>query len=130
MQAQQLLNQCWHARNQTFSLLMKKDQISSELFFTQLIDYLSLGHFEVYEGLLEIAEGKVKRQAPSQSGELIQKMTCLTQAILDQYDSYEELKKVEKDMLSQTAQLLATRCELEDELLNQLTALIPQEMHA
>jgi regulator of sigma D len=93
-------------------------------FCGQLLDYVSLGHFEVYESLIE----KNAKQDPdslllaSNVYPKINKTTDLALAFNDKYasnDEDEEFTSLAKD-LSAIGQAIADRFELEDQLIDAL----------
>jgi len=106
----------------------KTDESMEELVrkFCQLsVDYISLGHFGVYQ---RIIDGKERRQSILQVAErtypLISKATV---AVLDFNDKYEKLTPAMilhdlADDLSTVGEHLANRIEWEDELLGEMLA--------
>lgn len=90
-----------------------------------LVDYTALGHFEIYERIIDGQERreKVKRIA----NRVYPSISSTTDHIVDFNDKYdgadnqESLVDLYKD-LSAVGEVMATRIESEDELLNELDA--------
>lgn len=115
----------------TFCGMFKQDEVNhlSTLpdektladFCQQLVDYLSLGHFEVYESL--VAECNEKSKASLElAHKLYPEITKTTDTLLAFNDKYDAIKTVEdydvlSDDLSQIGIAIATRIELEDQLI-------------
>jgi regulator of sigma D len=94
--------------------------------FCQLsIDYISLGHFGVYQRVLD---GSERRKSVIAAAERIYpKITKATEVVLDFSDKYEKLTPamIINDLandLSEVGEQLASRIELEDELLSEMIA--------
>lgn len=88
-----------------------------------LMDYVALGHFEVYECIAECSEGNAQCQYQQQvASECHGRLTVTTQAAVDfndRYDSAErcqDLAQLAQD-LSRLGEQLAERIELEDKLI-------------
>jgi regulator of sigma D len=90
-----------------------------------LIDYIATGHFELYS---RISEGKERRNEIIKLANTIypriEKTTNLAVEFNDTYDSMDkvsdEIKSLLPQQLSQLGEELATRIELEDQLINTL----------
>ncbi len=106
------------------------DNIDSDTlqdFCQLLIDYIATGHFELYS---RISEGKERRNEIIKLANTIypriEKTTTLAVEFNDTYDSgnnfTNELKEKFPQQLSQLGEELATRIELEDQLINTLLA--------
>ena len=104
------------------------DNIDNETlqeFCQLLIDYIATGHFELYS---RISEGKERRNEIIKLANTIypriEKTTALAVEFNDTYDSGNkftpELKSKLPQQLSQLGEELATRIELEDQLINTL----------
>jgi len=94
--------------------------------FCQLsVDYISLGHFGVYQRILD---GKERRQSILQAAERIYPLISrATEAVLDFNDKYQKLTPAMilhelADDLSVVGEHLANRIEWEDELLGEMLA--------
>lgn len=86
------------------------------------VDYVSAGHFEVYEQLL--AEGKAfnDREGLKEAGPLFESVDKTTEVILDFNDKYQEtddLSSLTAD-LSQLGEAMALRFEAEDSMIEVL----------
>ncbi len=85
-----------------------------------LVDYISLGHFGIYQ---RIADGQERRsKAVKIAGEVYPKIASTTDAVVafnDKYDSLrgEELVNNLSGDLSRLGEVLAARIELEDQLI-------------
>ena len=106
----------------------KTEQSMEELVqsFCQLsVDYISLGHFGVYQRILD---GQERRKSIVQAAERIYpKITKATEAVLDFNDKYQKLTPamILQDLandLSTVGEHLANRIEWEDELLGEMLA--------
>ncbi|ORU92440.1 MAG: anti-sigma factor [Cycloclasticus sp. symbiont of Bathymodiolus heckerae] len=94
--------------------------------FCQLtVDYISLGHFGVYQRILD---GNERRKSVLLSAEEIYpKISKATESVLDFNDKYQELTPllILNDLandLSDVGEHLANRIELEDELIGKMLA--------
>ncbi len=127
-------------RNQVLALYWKlagcdKTEISADAldpeilreFCQLLIDYIATGHFELYR---RISEGEERRQDIIQlAGTIyprIQQSTQLAVDFNDLFDDCDHLSQEQKNQLaehlSKLGEELATRIELEDQLINTLLA--------
>ncbi|PCJ49399.1 MAG: sigma D regulator [Gammaproteobacteria bacterium] len=100
------------------------DYDSLTKFCQQLVDYISLGHFEVYESLVSECdvEGETSLNLAKNLYPEITKTTELALAFNDKYINIKNIDKYEilsKD-LSKIGEVLATRIELEDQLIDTL----------
>lgn len=101
------------------------DNESLQEFCQLLIDYIATGHFELYS---RISEGKERRneiiKLTNTIYPRIEKTTALAVEFNDTYDSGKkfttELKNKLPERLSMLGEELATRIELEDQLINTL----------
>ncbi|MGL5361224.1 MAG: sigma D regulator [Shewanella sp.] len=98
------------------------EQIKS--FCDLLVDYVSEGHFEVYDQVVSACE-KVSESSKTLAQQVLPQITPTTHVALDFSDKYAEaqdervLYQLDGD-LSQLAQAMETRFELEDTLLDAL----------
>lgn len=116
----------------TFCCLFKTDDISNQKtlpdypsitkFCQQLVDYISLGHFEVYESLVSesISEGEASLKLAEALYPEIQKTTEFALAFNDKYTTINNIDEyaILSDNLSKMGEALATRIELEDQLID------------
>jgi len=87
-----------------------------------LVDYVSAGHFEVYNQLLNEAKELDDEEGLKSAAELFKTIDSTTGQILDFNDKYEEiddLDSIETD-LSKLGETLATRFESEDKMIEVL----------
>jgi len=94
--------------------------------FCQLtVDYISLGHFGVYQRILD---GNERRKSVlSVAEQVYPKISKATESVLDFNDKYQELTPslILNDLandLSEVGEHLANRIELEDELIGEMLA--------
>ena len=115
-----------------FCCLFKKDDGTNQQtlpdypaitkFCQQLLDYISLGHFEVYESL--VSESKTEGEASLKLAEAlypeIQKTTEFALTFNDKYTTINNIDEyvILSDDLSKMGEALATRIELEDQLID------------
>ena len=96
-----------------------------EEFCEMLVDYISLGHFGVYQ---RIIDGKERRKRIVDVAEkLYPKIVLATESVLKFNDRYEKVTPAMilnnlADDLSVVGEQLATRIELEDELIESMVA--------
>ena len=91
---------------------------------TIMVDYMAMGHFTVYQ---RIIEGKERRGAVQEAAEIaypgIGETTDVMVEFNDTYENFtgsaDEQKQIRED-LSKLGEMLAIRGELEDEILNAL----------
>ena len=106
------------------------DEIEAEQiqeFCQLLIDYIAIGHFELYQ---RISEGAERRQEIVKLADTIypriERTTQVAVEFNDKYDSGNDLSTLSKEQLtehlSRLGEELATRIELEDQLINTLLA--------
>ena len=88
-------------------------------FCQQLVDYVSAGHFEIYEQLQREALDFGDEEALSQSGKLFPGIQSNTEACLDFNDRSERLGSIPElqKMLSRIGEVLEERFSLEDQLI-------------
>lgn len=90
-----------------------------------LVDYVSAGHFEVYDQLAKEAE-EFEQSASELLGSIMPEISLSTQAALefnDRFDAHEDTSKISDDLklqLSALGELLVSRFELEDKLIDEL----------
>lgn len=96
-----------------------------EEFCQMLVDYISLGHFGVYQ---RIIDGKERRKKIVEIAEKIYpQIVIATESVLSFNDKYENVTPAMimnhlSDDLSSVGEQLATRIELEDELIESMVA--------
>ena len=135
-QTTQLINELLEERKQVWSTYCavsgieehKGQKSMEELLqdFCQLsVDYISLGHFGVYQRILD---GSERRKSVMAAAERIYpSISNATEAVLDFNDKYQKLtpalilKGLASD-LSSVGEQLANRIELEDELIGEMLA--------
>ncbi|MBQ4889341.1 sigma D regulator [Shewanella sp. MMG014] len=93
-------------------------------FCAQLVDYVSEGHFEVYDQVVNECE-KSGESSKARAQHLLPQISETTDAALDFNDKYTEVESDDVLMdldadLSKLAQAMETRFAFEDELLEQL----------
>ncbi|MCF6437543.1 MULTISPECIES: Rsd/AlgQ family anti-sigma factor [Pseudoalteromonas] len=102
------------------------DQLQIQSFCQILMDYLSAGHFEIYDNLVEACEEKGPDSAKLAQA-LYPRIADTTDVALDFNDKYAEnsqeqvLRDFDRD-LSNLGEVLELRFELEDELIDNLYA--------
>ena len=87
-----------------------------------LVDYISAGHFEVYQQLMEEGRAFGDQSALSEASELLNQIHPVTQAALDFNDKYlatDDLEALAAD-LSNLGESLAARFEIEDRMIEVL----------
>ncbi|WP_370980666.1 sigma D regulator [Agaribacterium sp. ZY112] len=87
-----------------------------------LVDYVSAGHFEIYDQLVKEGQELNDTEGLKEAGGLYKKVDKTTEFILDFNDKYQEtddLDAIEND-LSQLGEVLATRFESEDRMIEVL----------
>ncbi|MDM3870434.1 sigma D regulator [Porticoccus sp. W117] len=87
-----------------------------------LVDYISAGHFEVYQQLMEEGRAFGDKEALSEASQLLTDVHHATQAALDFNDKYlatDDLETLTVD-LSQLGESLAARFEIEDRMIEVL----------
>jgi regulator of sigma D len=87
-----------------------------------LVDYVSAGHFEVYDQLVKEAREFDDTEALKMAPKLFDIVDATTEAVLDFNDKYQEtddLETIAQD-LSQLGEVLATRFEAEDRMIEVL----------
>ncbi len=87
-----------------------------------LVDYVSAGHFEIYDQLVKEGEDLNDREGLQAAASLFQVVDTTTEYILDFNDKYQEtddLDAIEND-LSKLGEVLATRFESEDKMIEVL----------
>jgi regulator of sigma D len=95
-------------------------------FFQLLVDYVSAGHFEVYNQLIGEAEAYQDDSASEQATKLYQQINSSTQQALDLNDKYADEERWElaqqgfKQDISSLGESLTYRFEMEDELISLL----------
>ncbi len=102
------------------------DMVASNLksFSQTLVDYTALGHFEIYE---RIIEGKERRVSVSQVANMVYPtISATTEKIVEFNDKYEGVDDSESlqglhDDLSAIGEVMAERIESEDQLLQEMS---------
>ncbi len=87
-----------------------------------LVDYVSAGHFEIYDQLVKEGKELNDKEGLRTAGELYKIIDSTTEYILDFNDKYQEiddLDAIEND-LSRLGEVLATRFESEDKMIEVL----------
>lgn len=87
-----------------------------------LLDYVSLGHFEVFEHITHTIE-TYDHPIVQVSSQLLEKLLQTTDCVLDFNDKYQhpiDLTHIEKD-LSKLGEIIAQRFEWEDKLIEKFT---------
>ncbi len=87
-----------------------------------LVDYVSAGHFEVYDQLIKEGRDFEDEKALQEAGELFSRIDATTEVILDFNDKYletDDLETLTPD-LSQLGETLAARFESEDRMIEVL----------
>lgn len=87
-----------------------------------LVDYISAGHFEIYDRLVKEAREFEDRDALKEAQKLFNVVDATTEAVLDFNDKYQEtddLTTIAED-LSQLGETLAGRFEAEDRMIEVL----------
>lgn len=87
-----------------------------------MVDYVSAGHFEVYEQLMQEAKDFDDTEGLRVAGELYKTIDATTEDILDFNDKYQETDDLEtlNADLSKVGEWLATRFEAEDRMIEVL----------
>lgn len=87
-----------------------------------LIDYVSAGHFEVYEKLIEEGKEFEDTEGLQKAATLYQVIDDTTEKLIDFNDKYEEIDDLSTLVtdLSATGETLANRFEAEDQMINVL----------
>ena len=117
---QEMLTLYWHVAGLEPLTPDKPINQHLEEFCEVLVDYIAFGHFEVYD---RIGSGKERREAVISIAERIYpnilETTDVAVAFNDKYDESDHelhLENLSRD-LSQLGEVLATRIELEDQLI-------------
>ena len=87
-----------------------------------LVDYISAGHFEIYQQLMEEGRAFGDQQALNEASELLSRIHPVTQSALDFNDKYlatDDLDSLTTD-LSSLGESLAARFEIEDRMIEVL----------
>ncbi len=98
-----------------------EDQLGAKLrhFCQTMVDYISAGHFEIYDQLVKEGREFEDAEALKQAGGLFNIIDDTTEVILDLNDKYQEtddLSSLEPD-LSRLGEALETRFEAEDRMI-------------
>lgn len=104
------------------SYAVRADQLRS--FCQVMVDYTAMGHFEVYQ---RIIEGKERRRAVKEvAADVYPAIAETTDYLVDFNDKYDAFEGTEDDVnmlsadLSRLGEIIAIRGELEDQILNAL----------
>lgn len=91
-------------------------------FFQILVDYVSAGHFEVYEQLVQEGREFDDQEGLKESESLFDKIQITTEALLDLNDKYQETDDLDalKADLSKLGEHLESRFVLEDRIIEVL----------
>ncbi|WP_462156666.1 sigma D regulator [Pseudoalteromonas sp. GB56] len=100
------------------------EQASIQCFCQLLMDYLSAGHFEIYDDIVKQCESRGE-DSLKLAQSLYPQISATTDIALDFNDSYAETKSDDllenfDNDLSKLGEALSTRFELEDELIHNL----------
>lgn len=81
-----------------------------------MVDYVSAGHFEVYDQLVQEGRAFNDKVALTEAKELFKSVDTTTETVLDFNDKYQEIDDLESlpGDLSQLGETLASRFEAED----------------
>ena len=87
-----------------------------------MVDYVSAGHFEVYEQLMQEAKDFDDQDALREASAYYKTIDATTEDILDFNDKYQEIDDLEtlSPDLSKVGEWLATRFEAEDKMIEVL----------
>ena len=99
-------------------------EMSVRRFCQILVDYVSAGHFEIYNKLVEGGRAEDNVEGLARAREYYQQVDATTEAILDFNDKYQETDDLStlNDDLSKLGESLATRFEGEDAMIEVLHA--------
>lgn len=104
------------------SFTVKADQLRS--FCQVMVDYTAMGHFEIYQ---RIIEGKERRRAvKAVAAEVYPAIAETTDFLVDFNDKYDAFEGTDEDVkmlsgdLSRLGEIIAVRGELEDQILDAL----------
>lgn len=102
-----------------------------QLLCENLVDYISAGHFEVYQQLMEEGRAFGDKDALNEAAQLLTEIHQVTQASLDFNDKYlatDDLEALSAD-LSQLGEALAARFEIEDRMIEVLHNAHKEQAH-
>ena len=87
-----------------------------------MVDYVSAGHFEVYEQLIQEGKEFEDTEGLKKAASLYQIIDETTEKLIDFNDKYEEIDDLSTlvNDLSATGEVLANRFEAEDQMINVL----------
>ncbi len=87
-----------------------------------LVDYVSAGHFEVYEQLIQEGKDFEDTEGLKKAASLYRTIDETTEKLIDFNDKYEEIDDLSALVtdLSNTGEILANRFEAEDQMINVL----------
>lgn len=97
-----------------------------QAFCQKLVDYVSTGHFEVYEQLVTEAKAYNDQTAVDLAGKLLPRIERSTQRVLDFNDKFDNVHRVDEglqELASEThslGEMLEERFELEDMMIEAL----------
>ena len=97
-----------------------------------LVDYISAGHFEVYQQLMEEGRAFDDQAALNEASEMLTRIHDTTQTALDFNDKYletDDLGTLGAD-LSELGELLAARFEIEDRMIEVLHSAHEKQLQA
>lgn len=96
-----------------------------------LVDYISAGHFEIYDNLINEGKNFANDNALKEAQELYASIDSTTEKILDFNDKYletDDLNTLAED-LSRLGEVLATRFEAEDRMIEVLHTAHKELLH-
>jgi len=87
-----------------------------------MVDYVSAGHFEIYEQLLQEGRDFEDKEGLEQAGKLYHAIDQTTELVLDFNDKYQETDDLESigEDLSRLGETLVSRFESEDKMIEVL----------
>jgi len=87
-----------------------------------MVDYVSAGHFEVYEQLIQEGKEFADTEGLKQAASLYQTIDATTEQLIDFNDKYDEIDDLSSLVadLSTMGETLASRFEAEDQMINVL----------
>lgn len=119
-----LVRMCELADSEPESLGVEEMMSRLELFSETLVDYTALGHFEIYE---RIVEGRERRTSVNEvANRVYPAISSTTRKFVDFNDKYDGADDIESfaglnDDLSVIGEALAERIECEDQLLREIS---------
>jgi regulator of sigma D len=110
------------AADHNFSLCTPEVEDKLRAFIAQLIDYVSAGHFEFYQRLVDEGREFDDVEALANIGSLLEAIDISTQCALDFNEKYEQIDDLSECVadISDLAESLVTRFDAEDQMINSL----------